>query len=189
MKVYFHLCVDGFTNSYTILNDDSEVMEAIIVDPGKISMETINLIEQGGYKLVAVLITHNHKNHVQGLKTLKKIYSPTVFSADTQIYDTHCFILNGDGIIRIANFNVEFYSVIGHSADSMVYKIEDLVFTGDTLLPGVTGSTLSQYSHKLLCSKIRDKILSMPNKTIILPGHGAPGTVESEKQYNLDVGA
>ena len=47
MKLYFHLCVDGFTNSYTILNDRPDVKEAIIVDPGKIDMETINLIEEG----------------------------------------------------------------------------------------------------------------------------------------------
>lgn len=39
----------------------------------------------------------------------------------------------------------------------MVYKIEDVVFTGDTLISGVTGSTLSQYSHKLLCKKSRIK--------------------------------
>ena len=45
MKLYFHLCVDGFTNSYTILNDRPDVKEAIIVDPGKIDMETINLIQ------------------------------------------------------------------------------------------------------------------------------------------------
>ena len=82
MKLYFHLCVDGFTNSYTILNDRPDVKEAIIVDPGKIDMETINLIEEGGYKLSAVLITHKHTHHIQGLRTLKKIYTPVVYAAD-----------------------------------------------------------------------------------------------------------
>ena len=44
MKIYFDLCIDGFTNSYTILNDDPNVMEAIIIDPGKISNEIIKSI-------------------------------------------------------------------------------------------------------------------------------------------------
>ena len=96
-------------------------------------------------------------------------------------------ILNGDGIIKIAGFNVEFFSVPGHSPDSMVYKIEDVVFTGDTLISGVTGSTLSQYSHKLLCKKIKDKIFSLPNRTVVFPGHGSPSTIESEKQFNIDL--
>ena len=78
MKVYFHLCIDGFTNSYVIVNDDPAVMEAIIVDPGQISNDIIRQIEDGGYKLVAVLITHNHAHHINGLRTLTKIYNPTV---------------------------------------------------------------------------------------------------------------
>lgn len=187
MKLYFHLCIDGFTNSYTILNDRPDVKEAIIVDPGKIDMETINLIEEGGYKLSAVLITHKHTHHIQGLRTLKKIYSPIVYAADAGIYGMDCSILNGDGIVKIAGFNVEFFSVPGHSPDSMVYKIEDVVFTGDTLISGVTGSTLSQYSHKLLCKKIKDKIFSLPNRTVVFPGHGSPSTIESEKQFNIDL--
>ncbi len=187
MKVYFNLCLDGFTNSYTVLNDNPDVMEALIVDPGHINMETISLIEEGGYNLAAVLITHNHKNHIQGLKTLRKIYSPEVYSSDTHIYGSSCSILNGEGTVRIAGMSVEFCSIPGHSPDSIVYKIEDMLFTGDTLIPGITGSTLSQYSHKILCSKIKDKIFCLPDRTVIFPGHGSPGTVGSEKQFNIDL--
>jgi glyoxylase-like metal-dependent hydrolase (beta-lactamase superfamily II) len=186
MKVYFNLCLEGFTNSYTILNDDPNVMEAIIVDPGKVDIATITLIENGGYKLTSVLITHNHSSHVQGLHTLKKIYTPTVYAADSESFGMNYSILNGDGMIRIANFNVEFFSIPGHSPDSMVYKIEDTLFTGDTLIPGHIGSTFSRYSHELLCNKIRDKLFSLPDRTIIFPGHGSPSTIESEKQYNMD---
>ena len=157
MKVYFHLCIDGFTNSYVIVNDDPAVMEAIIVDPGQISNDIIRQIEDGGYKLVAVLITHNHAHHINGLRTLTKIYNPTVYAADSETYGMNSSILNGDGMTRIANLNVEFFSIPGHSPDSMVYKIGDVLFTGDTIIPGETGSTSSQYSKKLLCSKIKEQ--------------------------------
>lgn len=187
MKIYFHLCLEGFTNSYVIVNDDPQVMEAIIVDPGQISNEIIDQIENGGYKLVAVLITHNHKSHINGLKTLTKIYNPTVYAADSETYGMNSSILNGDGMTRIAELNVEFFSIPGHSPDSMVYKIGDVIFTGDTLLPGMTGNTSSQYSQKLLCNKIRDKLFTLPDRTLIFPGHGAPGSIESEKQFNIDL--
>ncbi|MBP3365537.1 MAG: MBL fold metallo-hydrolase [Treponema sp.] len=187
MKVYVHLCFDGFTNSYTVLNDNPDVMEAVILDPGKVDADTISLIETGGYSLAAVLITHNHKNHLKGLQTLKKIYAPTVYSADSETYGMNRSILNGDGTIRVAGLNVDFFSVPGHSPDSMVYKIEDMLFTGDTVLSGLTGSTSSSYSQKLLCRKIREKLFSLPGRTVVFPGHGAPSTIESERQFNIDV--
>lgn len=187
MKVYNHVSGEGYTNSYTILNDDETVKEAIVIDPGKITMDVINLIEDGGYVLTAVLITHAHARHIQGLRTLCRIYTPVIYAADTEIRGLSCFALNGDGIIRIAGLDVEHFSVPGHSIDSMIYKIEDLLFTGDTLISGVTGSTLNVYSHKMLCSRIKDKIFSLPDSTIVLPGHGCPGTIGSERQFNIDI--
>lgn len=187
MKVYFHLCIESFTNTYVIVNDDPEVMEAIIVDPGQITNGIIKQIEDGGYKLAAVLITHNHRHHIEGLRTLTKIYNPIVYAADSETYGMNSAILNGDGMTRIAELNVEFFSIPGHSPDSMVYKIEDILFTGDTIIPGETGSTSSQYSKKLLCSKIKDKLFTLPDRTLIFPGHGTPGSIESEKQFNMDI--
>lgn len=187
MKVYTHTSIEGYTNSYTIVNDDENVKEAILVDPGKITMDEINLIEEDNYTLTAVLITHAHKHHIQGLRTIRRIYTPTVYAADTEIYGISCSVLNGDGVFRVANFNIEHFSVPGHSIDSMVYKIGDLLFTGDTLNSGVIGSTLNVYSHKLLCNKIKDKLFSLPDSTIVLPGHGCPGTIGSERQFNIDI--
>lgn len=187
MKVYTHVSLEGYTNSYTILNDDEAVKQAIVVDPGKITMDVINLIEEGGYTLVGVLITHAHTHHIQGLRTLCRIYTPTIYAADTEIYGIGCSVLNGDGVIRVANLNVEHFSVPGHSIDSMVYKIEDLLFTGDTLNSGVTGSTLNVYSHRMLCNRIKDKLFSLSDSTIVLPGHGSPGTIGSERQFNIDI--
>ena len=187
MKIYFYLCIDGFTNSYTILNDDPNVMEAIIIDPGKFSNEIINRIEKGGYKLTSVLLTHNHAHHTHGLKTLSKIYTPTVYAAESSVYEYESVVLNGDGMTTISGLHVEYFSIPGHSPDSMVYKIEDVIFTGDTLLAGMISKTSHKYSEKLLSSKIREKLYALPDRTVIMPGHGVPSTIESEKQYNLDI--
>jgi len=187
MKIYFHLCLEEFTNCYVVANDNPAVMEAIIIDPGKISNEIISQIENGGYKLTGVLITHNHENHVHGLKTLRKIYSPVVYAADYEVAGNQTVVLHGDGAITVAGLQVQYLSIPGHSSDSMVYKIGNVFFTGDTIQSGIIGDTNSQYSHRLLCSNIQTKILSQNDEFVLMPGHGPPSTIGAEKKFNLDV--
>ena len=83
MKVYFHFNIDGFSNCYVVTNE--KTMEALIIDPGKITKEILEQIENGPFDLTAVLITHKHKSHVRGLETLRKIYKPKVYAADFEI--------------------------------------------------------------------------------------------------------
>ncbi|MBQ6566838.1 MAG: MBL fold metallo-hydrolase [Treponema sp.] len=187
MKIYFNLCLEGFTNCYVVVNDDPKVMEALIIDPGKISSEIINQIERGRYELTAVLITHNHTNHVKGLSTLKKIYSPYVYAADYDVGGGKSVVLRGNGEMEVAGLNVKYYSVPGHSSDSMVYRIGNVLFTGDTLTSGIIGETTSKYSNRLLMDNIIEKIYSQADATVLMPGHGPPSTIGGEKQFNLDI--
>ncbi|MBQ2530433.1 MAG: MBL fold metallo-hydrolase, partial [Treponema sp.] len=122
MKVYFHLCLEEFTNSYVVVNDDPNIMKAIVIDPGKISNELISQIEKEHYKLSAVLITHNHAHHVRGLSTLTKIYSPQIYTADYEIEGCRANLIRGDGKLNIAGLEVEYSSLPGHSTDSMIFK-------------------------------------------------------------------
>ena len=187
MKIYFHLCLEEFTNCYVVVNDDPAVKEALIIDPGKITTQIIKQIEEGGYQLTGVLITHNHENHVRGLSTLNRIYSPYIYAADYEVAGSKAVVLRGDGTTTIAGLQVEYLSVPGHSADSMVFKIGNVIFTGDTLLAGTIGSTSSHYSKNLLISNIEKKILSQNDQTVLMPGHGPPSTVGAEKTYNMDL--
>lgn len=187
MKIYFHLCLEDFTNCYIVANDDPNIKEAIIIDPGEISEEMISQIENGGYKLTAVLITHNHKNHVNGLKTLMKIYSPKIYAADSEVNGIRCELIHGDGKMEIAGLTVNFFSVPGHTPDSLVYRIGNVLFTGDTLFAGSIGKTSSQYSSRLLQGNIRVKLLSQTETCTLMPGHGPPSTLEAESQFNIDM--
>ena len=148
MKIYFHLNSAGFSNCYVVANENTN--QAIIIDPGQLTESIINQIEENKLELVAVLITHNHRSHVHGLKTLMKIYSPKIYGADWEILGRQTSIVSGDGKIRIAGLPVTYMALPGHTADSIVYKIGNAIFTGDSLSAGRLGSTNSNYSSHIL---------------------------------------
>lgn len=182
MKVYFHFNIDGFSNCYVVTNE--KTMEALIIDPGKITKEILEQIENGPFDLTAVLITHKHKSHVRGLETLRKIYKPRVYAADFEIAASEETLINGDGIIYAAGLQIKHLALPGHSADSMAFKIGHIVFTGDTIFAGMIANTSSTYARRTLISNISTKILSQQDDIILMPGHGPPSTLAAEKNFN-----
>ena len=184
MKVYFHLNLEGFSNCYIVVNESTS--EAIIVDPGKITEEIISRIEDNHLKLSAVLITHNHGSHAGGLHTLRKIYSPKIFAADWEVAGQDTTVISGDGTIKIAKMLVKYMSLPGHTSDSVVYEIGNILFTGDILSAGEIGSTNSSYSEYILKSNIEKKIFSQQDNVILMPGHGPPTTLGAVKAFTAD---
>lgn len=185
MKVYFHLNAGGFSNCYVVVNEETN--EAIIIDPGKITEEIISQIEDNHFKLSAVLITHNHGSHADGLKTLRKIYNPKIFAADWEVAGNDTNIINGDGKTTIAKMQVRYMILPGHTADSVVYNIGNVLFTGDVLSAGEIGATNSSYSEYILRSNIEQKILSQLDSVIVMPGHGPPSTLGAIKTFNQNM--
>ena len=181
MKVYFHLNVGGFSNCYIVVNEAKK--KAIIVDPGLVTEEIISQLEDNNLQLEAVLITHNHGSHVHGLKTLRKIYSPKILAADWEVAGNETTVLTGDGKVYVADLVVRFMTVPGHTADSVVYCIEDIMFTGDVLSAGAIGSTNSSYSEYILKSNIEQKIFSQQDGIVLMPGHGPPTTLGAAKAF------
>ncbi|MGP1459256.1 MAG: MBL fold metallo-hydrolase [Treponema sp.] len=182
MKVYVHLNPQGFSNSYLVVNEKTN--DALLIDPGHVTEPLITQLEENRYLLAAILVTHNHGSHVQGLKTLSKIYAPKIYGADWDIAGDRTNVISGDGKIRVAGLSVRYIMLPGHTTDSMVYKIENVLFTGDSISSGLLGSTNSSYSSQILRVNIEEKIFSEQDATVIFPGHGPPTTVGAEKLFN-----
>ncbi len=183
MKLYQHYSIYGFANSY-LLGDD-ETKQALIVDPGEFNAGVLNHIERNGYYVRAVLLTHNHVHHIRGLKTLLRIYEAEVFAATSRVFGISCRVVKDGDRFAISGFSAEAYSIPGHSSDSMVYRIDKLLFTGDALHAGVPGRTLSPFNARLLVERLNSGLLSLEDDMVVLPGHGPPSTLGVEKRFNL----
>jgi glyoxylase-like metal-dependent hydrolase (beta-lactamase superfamily II) len=183
MKLYQYYSVYGFANAY-LLGDD-ETKQALIVDPGEFNAGMLNHIERNGYYVRAVLITHNHVHHVRGLKTLLRIYEAEIFAANSRVMGVPCRVVKDEERFAVAGFCADSYSVPGHSSDSMVYRIDKLLFTGDALHAGVIGRTLSPFTADLLIERLKAKVLGLGDDLVVLPGHGPPSTLGVERRFNL----
>jgi len=190
MKLFFQYCSYGFSNSYIIGMGNAGIDQhnaAIIVDPGSIENITLETIENNNLDLKAVLVTHDHLAHVRGLRTLKRIYNAEVFAVNQNILDHRTAMVKDGDIIVVGGFTVEVISIPGHSSDSVVYRIDNLLFTGDVLTAGLVGRTASAYGAATQMNKLRSRLISLPGDYIVLPGHGPPSTLEAERRFNMDI--
>jgi len=183
MKIYHHYSLYGFSNVYLVGNDDTG--EAMVIDPAEMNAALLNHIEKNDYALKAVFITHNHAHHVRGLKTLLKIYDVQVYSANASVAGFACRPLRDGETVQVCDYAVEVFSVPGHSPDSLIFRIGGALFTGDALHAGLIGKTLSSYNASTLADRLKAKILEQPDEYVILPGHGPPSTVGTERNFNV----
>jgi glyoxylase-like metal-dependent hydrolase (beta-lactamase superfamily II) len=183
MKLFFQYCSYGFSNCYILGEDKS----ALIIDPGSMENDTLTTIENNNFNLAAVLITHDHPVHVRGLRTLKRIYDAEVFAVNHIVLDQKTTMVKDRDKIEIAGFEVEVISIPGHSADSVVYRIGTMLFTGDVLTAGLVGSTASAYGTATQMNTLSSRLLSLPGDYVVLPGHGPPSTLEAERRFNADI--
>jgi glyoxylase-like metal-dependent hydrolase (beta-lactamase superfamily II) len=183
MKLFYQYCSYGFSNCYILGEDKS----ALIIDPGSMDNDTLATIENNNFNLAAVLITHDHPVHVKGLRTLKRIYDAEVFAVNHIVLDQKTTMVKDRDKIEIAGFEVEVISIPGHSADSVVYRIGAMLFTGDVLTAGLVGRTASAYGTATQMNTLSSRLLSLPGDYVVLPGHGPPSTLEAERRFNSDI--
>ena len=200
LKLYFHYCPAGFSNCYLLgsgsFPDENEApdsrgtaapREAIIIDPGSMDSELLSIIEDNEYKLRGVFITHDHSHHVRGIRTILRIYDTEVYAINPVIREQRTVLIHDGETIRVGPFSVETISIPGHSADSAIYRVDRILFTGDTVSVGLTGSVASSYAAVNQETALRSKLLSLPGDYTVLPGHGPPTTLEAERRFNMDL--
>jgi glyoxylase-like metal-dependent hydrolase (beta-lactamase superfamily II) len=196
VKLFVHYCPHSFSNCYVLGTDfststeksqDAPPREAVIIDPGCMDVTILKFIEDNDYNVRGVLITHDHPNHVRGLRTLKRIYDTDIYAMNQIVSDYKTTLVQNRDIIYIGSFRFEVISVPGHSSDSTVFKIDNLLFTGDALSAGLIGKTVSTYGAAIQVTALQSKIFSLAGDFTVLPGHGPPSSLEAERRFNAGI--
>ena len=172
----------GFANCYVVGPDAGG--PAAIIDPGHFDTGLLARIERARLEIVAVLLTHSHRAHCGGVGTVLSVYRARVYgrggSERTRVDRT----LRDGNTVAVGALKFQVSELPGHAEDGLAFRIEDLLFTGDALLAGDVGSTPTAAARATLVGAIRERVLSLPDRVTILPGHGPPTTVRAERAFN-----
>ncbi len=185
MKIFFHYSVVGFSNSYLIGGENGG--DAVLVDPGIMDIELLNMVEENGYYIKYILLTHRHAAHTDGIRTIRKIYDAEVYANNMSVTDVSVHSVADGEHFTLGNLEITALQVPGHSTDSLVYRIGSCLFTGDALFCGRIGPTTSVLSRSLLMRSILEKLIGLDENCLIFPGHGPPSTLKAEKFFNPDL--
>ncbi len=192
------------TNCYLAIN--KETKEAIIIDPGDDADRIGMRLMQLEAKPVAILLTHGHFDHAGAAKALAAQYDLLVYAHEKEAetledsrmnlsgplaggattYHADVF-LKDEQELTLAGLHMRVLFTPGHTPGGCCYYFprEDVLFSGDSLFCGSVGRTdFPGGSMRTLVDSVRNKLMSLPENTIVYPGHDIETTIEQERMYN-----
>ena len=181
---------DTKTSTYTYIIASAKGREAVIIDPVLENVEDyINILKELDLKLVKVIDTHIHADHITGASKLKQVTNCTTIMGEHTPADTVEIKVKDDEIINIDNLKIRSMYTPGHTSDSYSFLLDNYLFTGDTLLINGTGRTDFQNgSSKDAYNSLFNNLLKLPEETLVYPGHDYNGkfssTIGNEKKFN-----
>ena len=186
----FKQLFDKKSSTYTYLIASAKGREALIVDPVIENVaEYINVLKELDLKLVKVIDTHIHADHVTGASKLKDITKCSTIMGDHTPADSVEIKVKDDEYINLDNLKIRAMYTPGHTSDSYSFLMNNYLFSGDTLLINGTGRTDFQNgSSKDAYNSIFNKLLKLPEETLLYPAHDYKGekvsTIGKEKKQN-----
>jgi len=195
------------TNAYIVAHEASR--EALVIDPGGPPEPILRILNDDHLELQAIVNTHGHGDHIAGNVPLARATGAPVWAHEADaamLTDPHA------NLLAWAGFNVETAApdrtlregdtitigeghpdaivlrvahTPGHTPGGMSLVGDGFVFSGDSLFAGGVGRTdLPGGSEYQLLQSIRDKLLALPDQTIVYPGHGPETTIGDERRHN-----
>jgi glyoxylase-like metal-dependent hydrolase (beta-lactamase superfamily II) len=195
----------GFAeNAYIVRR--SGARPAVAIDPGAAAPEMVRAVKADGLEIVAIVLTHAHVDHVEGVPAMKEATDAPIWMhpADVPLYDRAsqqaAFFgmrvgdlpgidheLSDGQTLDLAGVTFEVMHVPGHSPGHVILHIAEAgaAIVGDVIFHGSIGRTdLPGGDFHQLIAGIREKVFSLPPATVLHTGHGPPTTVEHERATN-----
>ena len=186
----FKQVFDKKSSTFTYLIASSEGREALIIDPVIENVDNyIQLLNELDLKLVKVIDTHIHADHVTGASKLKdKTKCITIMGDHTPADSVEIKVKDGE-LIKLDQLELRAIYTPGHTSDSFSFLMNNYLFSGDTLLINGTGRTDFQNGNaKDAYNSIFNKLLKLPDETFLYPAHDYKGenvsTIGKEKKLN-----
>ncbi len=186
----FNQLFDEKSSTYTYIIASGKGREALIIDPViEQTNKYIKVLENLDLKLVKVIDTHIHADHISGLNELNKRTNCKRIMGEKSKSEVIDIKIKDGEKIEIENIKLEALYTPGHTDCSYSYLMNDRVFTGDTLLINGTGRTDFQSGSPYdAYDSLFNRLLKLPKKTLVYPAHDYNGnknsTIENEKNNN-----
>ena len=186
----FNQLFDSKSSTYTYIISSGKGREALIIDPViEHTDEYVKVLESLDLKLVKVIDTHIHADHISGLNELNKRTNCSRIMGEKSKSEVVDIKLKDSENINIENIELKAIYTPGHTDCSYCYVMNDRVFTGDTLLINGTGRTDFQSGSPYdAYDSLFNKLLKLPGKTLVYPAHDYNGkknsTIKNEKYNN-----
>ena len=190
MKMIFKQLFDKKSSTYTYLISSGEGREALIIDPVLDNVaDYLDLLKNLNLKLVKVIDTHIHADHVTGASKLKDVTKCSTIMGEHTPAETVEIKVKDDEYINLDNLKIRALYTPGHTSDSYSFLMDNYLFSGDTLLINGTGRTDFQNGNaKDAYNSIFNRLLKLPEETFLYPAHDYKGekvsTIGKEKKFN-----
>lgn len=197
----------GHLGVFAYIVGDPDTKEGLVIDPASEIDKIISAAEEGGVEIRYIVNTHSHVDHISGNAEMKKRTGAKIVihekDADSLTSAPAMFlrmfgakpsppadltVKEGD-TITVGKVSLQVIHTPGHSPGGMCLYTPGYVFTGDTLFVGGVGRTdLPGGSWRVMFESIRQKLLVLPDETVVLPGHNygssPTSTIGMEKRTN-----
>ena len=191
------------TNCYVVYNENTK--ECFVVDPAAPSAPLVEFIQTEGLQLQGILLTHGHFDHIMGIDTLRREWSVPVYASALEqkvltdanvnlsvaygagyVFADAKFLEDGASL-ALAGYQIRMISTPGHTAGGCCYYIasEHVLISGDTLFQQSIGRTdFPGGSMSDLVRAVKEKLMILPEDTVVYPGHMGTTTIADEKRMN-----
>ena len=186
----FKQVFDQKSSTYTYLIASSKGREALIIDPVLENVsEYIKILKELDLKLVKVIDTHIHADHVTAASRLKESTNCSTIMGEHTPAEAVEIKVKDDEYIHMDSLKIRAMYTPGHTSDSYSFLMDNYLFSGDTLLINGTGRTDFQNGNaKDAYNSIFNKLLKLPDETLLYPAHDYKGekvsTIGKEKKQN-----